>query len=51
MLVDDILQAILPEDLGDGSPSSFTITGHLGRRLAQSFSDDLAILHAIISPL
>ena len=29
--VDEILRAILPEDLLDGTPSSFTITGHIGQ--------------------
>lgn len=27
---DDILQSTLPESLCDGSPTGFTITGHLG---------------------
>ena len=29
--LDDILNAILPEELLDGSPSGFSATGHLGR--------------------
>jgi tRNA (guanine37-N1)-methyltransferase len=28
---DDILNAILPMELLDGSPSGFSVTGHLGR--------------------
>lgn len=35
--VDEILQAILPEELLDGSPTGFAITGHLGMRLYPSF--------------
>ncbi len=27
---DEILHAILPEDLCDGSPSGFAMTGHIG---------------------
>lgn len=29
--LDEILQAILPEELCDGSPTGFSITGHLGQ--------------------
>lgn len=30
LLVDEILQAVLPEELLEGSPTGFAITGHLG---------------------
>lgn len=33
LLVDDIINAILPEDLCDGSPTGFSITGHIGERV------------------
>jgi len=29
-IIDDILQAILPEQLLDGSPTGFSVTGHIG---------------------
>jgi len=31
--LDEILQAILPEELCDGSPTGFSMTGHLGMLL------------------
>lgn len=30
-LLDDIINSILPEDLCDGSPTGFSITGHIGK--------------------
>lgn len=30
VIIDDILQAILPEQLLDGSPTGFSVTGHIG---------------------
>lgn len=33
LLLDDIINAILPEDLCDGSPTGFSITGHIGELL------------------
>ncbi|KAG8219580.1 Met-10+ like-protein-domain-containing protein, partial [Butyriboletus roseoflavus] len=30
---DDIINSILPEDLCDGSPTGFSITGHIGERI------------------
>lgn len=32
-LLDDIINSILPEDLCDGSPTGFSITGHIGKRV------------------
>lgn len=33
LVVDDIINSILPEDLCDGSPTGFSITGHIGERV------------------
>lgn len=37
-LLDEILQAILPAELCDGSPTGFSTTGHLGVLLRRSIS-------------
>ena len=36
--LDDILHAILPEELLDGSPTGFSTMGHLGRSYISYFS-------------
>lgn len=33
LLLDDIINSILPEDLCDGSPTGFSITGHIGEHV------------------
>ena len=46
---DEILQAILPEELCDGSPTGFAITGHLGMRWLSSVNDKILISGQLIS--
>ena len=46
---DEILQAILPEELCDGSPTGFAIIGHLGMRWLSSVNDKILISGQLIS--
>jgi hypothetical protein len=36
ILLDEILHAILPEELTDGAPAGFAATGHIGEILSSS---------------